>query len=93
MEQVVSDRQDPGCSLLPGGCTSKYSQSLVSTGKTDGTLLPLKSFVLEVFERSRMSGSIMQAALCYLEAVCPKIPEILRDEILGVFRARGCNPP
>jgi len=50
----------------------------------DSALLPLKNFVHEVLKRSRTSGSIMQTALCYLEAVRPKVPEILRDERLGV---------
>ena len=50
----------------------------------DSSPLPLKNFVHEVLKRSRTSGSIMQTALCYLEAVRPKVPEILRDERLGV---------
>ena len=57
---------------------------LVSTGaETTSSLLPLKNFVHEVLKRSRTSGSILQTALCYLEAVRSKIPDIARDEKRG----------
>jgi hypothetical protein len=46
----------------------------------DCALLPLKIFVHEVLKRSRTSGSIMQTALCYIEAVRPEVHEILHDE-------------
>jgi hypothetical protein len=58
---------------------------LVSTGSdSDNALLPLKNFVHEVLKRSRTSGSVLQTALCYLEAVRPQIPEIRRDDTLGI---------
>ena len=60
-------------------------QPLVSTGpEMENALLPLKNFVHEVLKRSRTSGSIMQAALCYLEAIRPKMPQIVLDEKLGI---------
>jgi len=61
-------------------------QVLVSSGsETDqNNLLPLRTFVHEVLKRSRTSGSILQTALCYLEAVRPKVPEVLRDEKMGI---------
>ncbi len=75
-------------SLLPNASqlsASTSPQILVSTGaETDSTLLPLRNFVHEVLKRSRTSGSILQTALCYLEAVRPKIPDILRDEKMGI---------
>jgi hypothetical protein len=46
--------------------------------------MPLKNFVHKVLKRSRTSGSIMQIALCYLEAIRSKVPEILHDEKLGI---------
>ncbi|KAA1476028.1 hypothetical protein DENSPDRAFT_489981 [Dentipellis sp. KUC8613] len=52
-----------------------------STCRADA--IPLKSFVHEVLRRSRTSCSVLQTALCYLEAVRPKVPEILRQERLG----------
>ncbi|KAI0051915.1 hypothetical protein FA95DRAFT_1602396, partial [Auriscalpium vulgare] len=44
---------------------------------------PLKSFVHEVLRRSRTSCSVLQTALCYLEAVRSKVPEIVRQEKAG----------
>jgi hypothetical protein len=44
----------------------------------------MKTFVHEVLKRSRTSGSILQAALCYLEAIRPKVPEILQQEKMGI---------
>jgi hypothetical protein len=59
--------------------------ALVSAGaETDSALLPLKNFVHEVLKRSCTSGSIMQTARCYLEAVRPKVAELLHDEKLGI---------
>jgi hypothetical protein len=40
--------------------------------------------VHEVLKRSRTSGSVMQTALCYLEAIRAKVPQILRDENSGI---------
>jgi hypothetical protein len=40
----------------------------------------LKVFVHEVLRKSRSSGIILQAALCYIEAVRPKIPALIRQE-------------
>jgi hypothetical protein len=76
-------------------CTGSksLSQPLASTGAEMGSsLLPLKNFVHEILKHLRTSGSIMQIALCYLEAVHAKVPEILRDEGLGV-RAYFCRSP
>jgi len=47
-------------------------------------LILLKNFVHEVLKRSRTSGSIMQTALCYVEAIRSEVPEILRNEKLGI---------
>ncbi|KAF7376312.1 hypothetical protein MSAN_00046600 [Mycena sanguinolenta] len=41
-------------------------------------LVPIKGFVHEVLRRSRTSGSVLQTALCYLEAIRPKVPELIR---------------
>lgn len=60
-------------------------QILASTGtEMDSTLLPLRNFVHEVLKRSRTSGSVLQTALCYLEAVRTKIPNILHNEKMGI---------
>ncbi|KAI6121474.1 hypothetical protein F5141DRAFT_1090521 [Pisolithus sp. B1] len=38
----------------------------------------MRGFVQEVLRRSRTSGSVLQTALCYLEAVRAKVPELIR---------------
>ena len=37
---------------------------------------PLQGFVQELIRRSRTSGTVLQTALCYIEAVRRKLPEI-----------------
>ncbi|KIK99075.1 hypothetical protein PAXRUDRAFT_823180 [Paxillus rubicundulus Ve08.2h10] len=44
----------------------------------------MKGFVHEVLRRSRTSGSVLQTALCYLEAIRAKIPELVSRERLGL---------
>ncbi|KIJ18938.1 hypothetical protein PAXINDRAFT_166854 [Paxillus involutus ATCC 200175] len=44
----------------------------------------MKGFVHEVLRRSRTSGSVLQTALCYLEAIRAKIPELVIREKLGL---------
>ncbi|TFK58991.1 hypothetical protein BDN72DRAFT_906238 [Pluteus cervinus] len=40
-------------------------------------LVPIKPFVHEAVRRSRASGIVLQMALCYLEAIWPKIPGLV----------------
>ena len=60
-----------------GGCES-HSQA--PDGSTGCNLIPIKGFVHEVLRRSRTSTGVLQTALCYLEAVRSKVPELLRTE-------------
>jgi hypothetical protein len=46
-------------------------------------LMPIKGFVHEVLCQSRTSGSVLQMALCYLEAICAKVPELIEKEKMG----------
>jgi hypothetical protein len=46
-------------------------------------LVPLKGFVHEVLRRSRTSGTVLQTALCYLEAIRTKVPDLARLEKSG----------
>ena len=48
-----------------------------------GNAAPLKTFVHEVLRRSRTSCSVLQTALCYIEALRPKIPELVHQEQAG----------
>ncbi|KAG6845301.1 hypothetical protein H0H87_011151 [Tephrocybe sp. NHM501043] len=56
---------------------------IASTSSSRGNLVPIKSFVHEVLRRSRTSGCVLQTALCYLEAIRSKVPELVRAEQAG----------
>ncbi|KAH9485177.1 G1/S-specific cyclin pas1 [Psilocybe cubensis] len=58
--------------------------ALLASGTESDQILPLKSFVHEVLRRSRTSGNVLQTALCYLEAIRPKVPQILQEENIGI---------
>ena len=62
--------------------TSTTATSLLPVN--DSELLPIRSFVHEVLKRSRTSGIVLQTALCYLEAVRPEVPNLLREERMGI---------
>lgn len=47
------------------------------------SLVPLKGFVHEVLRRSRTSATALQTALCYIEAVRTRIPELYEQELRG----------
>jgi len=40
--------------------------------------------VHEVLRRSRTSGIVLQTALCYLEAIRPEVPNLLREERMDI---------
>ena len=44
----------------------------------DLDVLPIRSLVHEVLTHSHASGIVLQTALCYLEAVHPEVPSLLR---------------
>lgn len=46
-------------------------------------LVSLKKFVTELLKRSRSTAATFQTAMCYLQAVRPKIPELQQAEIEG----------
>ncbi|TFK93774.1 hypothetical protein K466DRAFT_477987 [Polyporus arcularius HHB13444] len=62
----------------PGDRCESYSQAPGGSGSSN--LIPIKGFVHEVLRRSRTSTGVLQTALCYLEAVRSKVPELLRSE-------------
>ena len=61
-----------------GDKDESYSQA--PEGSEGSNLVPIKAFVHEVLRRSRTSTGVLQTALCYLEAVRSKVPELLRAE-------------
>ncbi|KAI0775725.1 hypothetical protein BD413DRAFT_602911 [Trametes elegans] len=61
-----------------GDGSESYTQAPESSGGCN--LIPIKGFVHEVLRRSRTSTGVLQTALCYLEAVRSKVPDLLRKE-------------
>jgi PHO85 cyclin-5 len=53
------------------------------TASSHTNLVPIKGFVHEALRQSRTSGSVLQTALCYLEAICVKVPELVKKEKTG----------
>ena len=69
---------------LPTASTSSSTTATSLLPANDSDLLPIRSFVHEVLRRSRTSGIVLQTALCYLEAVRPEVPNLLREERMGI---------
>ncbi|KAJ7772594.1 hypothetical protein DFH07DRAFT_953059 [Mycena maculata] len=72
----------PACSRA-GSTILQSDQDLASSFGSRSNLVPIKGFVHEVLRRSRTSGSVLQTALCYLEAIRPKVPELIQKEQSG----------
>ncbi|KAF8482730.1 hypothetical protein DFH94DRAFT_378328 [Russula ochroleuca] len=56
---------------------------LSSAEQARGTAAPLKTFVHDVLRRSRTSCSVLQTALCYIEALRSRVPELVQQEQTG----------
>ncbi|OAX41075.1 hypothetical protein K503DRAFT_736352 [Rhizopogon vinicolor AM-OR11-026] len=62
-------------------CSPEMRLTRVSGDQTPRCdVAPMKGFVHEVLRRSRTSGSVLQTALCYLEAIRAKVPELVTQE-------------
>jgi hypothetical protein len=87
--QASPPSPSPSTSPPPAFVTSGLQHMLSDQDISDSrdNLVPIKGFVHEVLRRSRTSGCVLQTALCYLEAVRPKIPEIVRLEKAGGSQA------
>jgi PHO85 cyclin-5 len=72
------------CNSSSSTLSSPQSSFVSVIAETDHAFLPMKTFVHEVLKRSRTFGPVMQTALCYLEAIRPKVPQILCDDKLGI---------
>ncbi|KAJ8089811.1 hypothetical protein PM082_018387 [Marasmius tenuissimus] len=65
---------------------SPITHSALSSSTQCGDFLEallMTEFVYEVLRRSQTSGTVLQVALCYLEAIRPKVSELLRQEKSG----------
>ncbi|KAF9051128.1 hypothetical protein BDZ89DRAFT_1057002 [Hymenopellis radicata] len=47
------------------------------------SLVPVRAFIQEVLKRSKTTGSVLQTALCYLEAIRPQVVELAELEKSG----------
>lgn len=66
--------------FMPTHATQKTDHCIAGS---HSNLVPIKCFVHEVLRRSRTSGSVLQTALCYLEAIRTKIPQLVEKEKMG----------
>jgi len=74
----------PHVSIAPRGLSRAATQvDLSSPEQARSNAAPLKSFVHEVLRRSRTSCSVLQTALCYIEALRSKVPELIQQERSG----------
>jgi hypothetical protein len=55
----------------------------IASEQAQGNTAPLKTFVHEVLHCSRTSCSVLQTSLCYIEALCTRIPELIHQEQTG----------
>ncbi|KAL4074177.1 hypothetical protein V8B97DRAFT_1931673 [Scleroderma yunnanense] len=98
MQSIQTLSSDPRLYALPSPLSypsplpsppSSYSQLVVysqapTIRPSRCELTSMRGFVQEVLRRSRTSGSVLQTALCYVEAIRAKIPELLRRDKEGL---------
>ena len=74
----------PHVSTAPRTLSRATTQvDLSSAEQARGNAAPLKTFVHEVLRRSRTSCSVLQTALCYIEALRLRVPELVQQEQTG----------
>ncbi|KAI0283583.1 hypothetical protein BGY98DRAFT_681103 [Russula aff. rugulosa BPL654] len=74
----------PHVSTAPRLISRAASHNDISSAEqARGSTASLKTFVHEVLRRSRTSCSVLQTAVCYVEALRPTIPELVRQEQTG----------
>ncbi|CCM01483.1 uncharacterized protein FIBRA_03537 [Fibroporia radiculosa] len=84
--------QSSPVTFIASSCETVASQ-VTSCTSVNRHLLPIKGFVHEVLRRSRTSTGVLQTALCYLEAVRSKVPELIRQEKAGSIEVDGAGDP
>ncbi|KAF8160826.1 hypothetical protein B0H34DRAFT_795687 [Crassisporium funariophilum] len=82
--QIVSPLSSTSTSSTCSQPSTTTQVLLLSGNDQNATLMPIRSFMQEVLRRSRTTGSVLQTALCYLEAIRLKIPELLQEENSGI---------
>ncbi|KAL5523609.1 hypothetical protein ACEPAG_7782 [Sanghuangporus baumii] len=74
--------------ILPSAFLAEHFGSNASTIVCEKDLVPIRTFVQEVLRRSRTTCSVLQSALCYIEAVRGKVPELVENEKRGLGAQR-----
>ena len=81
---LPSTASSPHASTAPRNLSRAATLTdLSSTDQARINAAPLKTFVHEVLRRSRTSCSVLQTALCYIEALRSKVPELVHQERTG----------
>ncbi|TRM69466.1 hypothetical protein BD626DRAFT_563211 [Schizophyllum amplum] len=59
----------------------------------DATLMPIRAFVCHILRHSRTTSGVLQSALCYIEGIRGKLPEIAaREAHRATPRTRSAKP-
>ncbi|KAL5476440.1 PCL5_1 [Sanghuangporus weigelae] len=74
--------------ILPSAFLDEHFGSNASTVICEKDLVPIRTFVQKVLRRSRTTCSVLQSALCYIEAVRRKVPELVEIEKRGLGAQR-----
>jgi hypothetical protein len=78
-----STASSPHISTAPRKLSRAATHIDSSAEQARSNAAPLKTFVHEVLRRSRTSCSVLQTALCYIEALRQKVPELAHQEKTG----------
>lgn len=79
-----SSQSIPGPITDPSRIASFLNKHYSNVPFSERELLPLKHFVKEVLYRSRTTRPVLESALCYIEAVRKKIPDLVEKEKQGL---------
>ena len=77
---VTHSRTTPSLTAL---LVQKYENGM-KIMQTKKELVPIRGFVEHILQCSRLSIPVLQSALCYLEAVRPKVPDLHEREKQGL---------
>lgn len=77
--------QAPVPTQLPSPPNSPDASSSTASFDEDGAAISasMRGFVIEVLRRSRSSTSVLQTALCYMEAIQSKVNDLAMQELAG----------
>lgn len=79
----------PTPSTSPAAPLAQHNRQFQATAEPNAdqaraaVAVPLRGFVQEILRRSKTSAGVLQTALCYIEAMRAKIPELVLQEKLG----------